>query len=182
MSRNVLFGRISCGARGVALERMTANLLSRLGMHVEAADEGECVNGSKLGKHQTAEGKSCQMQWKRSSFSNWILEFVAVKRHLHERLFLTWMTPERIHILEYSGDKGMVAEGETMPPNGKAIYFGAPGGEKGLVDWREAEAFLLKQLVHHDGCRYIACIRHTQAHSERFTRLGGDAFRRSHVD
>ena len=89
------------------------------------------------------------------------------------------MTPERIHILEYSGDKGKVAEGETVPPNGKPIAFGAPRGEKGLVDWREAEAFLLKQLVHHDGCRYLACIRHTRAHSERFMRLGVDAFRRS---
>lgn len=187
MYEGVLFADLNQKARGVALENLARAYLASLGMNVEDADGGLCVNGSKLGKNRTeydfkvdgeaAEVKSCQMSWNKHK-QRWRLKFADVKRHLHERLFLVWMTKGRIHMIEYFGDKGSLQDGEKPTANGKEIVFTAPGGKKGCRVWTDAEKFLLKNIKH-DGARYLACITHTTKDAERVSTLCAEAFAES---
>ena len=187
MYEGVLFADLNWKARGVALENLARAHLASLGMVVEDADGGLRVDGRKLGKNSTeydfkvdgeaAEVKSCQMSWNKHE-QRWQLEFRNVKRHLHKRLFLVWMTKGRIHMIEYKGNKGRLQEGEKPTANGKKIDFRAPGGKKGYRVWSDAEKFLLKNIKH-DGARYLACITHTTKDAERVSTLFTEAFAQS---
>ena len=187
MYDGVLFADLNQCARGVALENLARAYLASLGMNVEDADGCQRVNGAQLGKNSTeydfkvggeaAEVKSCQMSWDKHN-QHWRLQFANVKRHLHKRLFLVWMTKGRIHMIEYFGNKGRLQDGEKPTTNGKTIKFAAPRGKKGYRVWTDAEKFLLKSIKE-DGARYLACITHTTKDAECVSTLCAEAFAKS---
>ena len=178
---------LSGGARGTALEVLVRRVLEALGGETADADGGVDCAGKKLARGRTTsdfklrdercEVKSALMCWNKPT-RRFELEFWCVKKSLHDRLFLAFMTPEAVHIFEYAGGRGRSTKGVATEPDGETIKFTANGGKHGSRTWQAAERDLLKKIHYYNnkrrGGRYLACVAFAPGDAERVMRLGAE--------
>ena len=176
---------LSGSARGVALERLVRCVLEETGEKTEEAEGGKDCSGNKLGKGSTTsdfkvggkrgEAKSSIMGWNKQG-RRFQIEFQAVKSSLHDRLFLSFMTPTHVHIFEYYGKRGKSKTGVSTEAKGETITFYAGGGNNGSRTWKEAEKDILRKIKCYwgKGGRYVARVAFGEGDAERVMKIGAE--------
>lgn len=172
-------------ARGKALERLVRCVLEETGEKTEEAEGGKDCSGKKLGKNSTTsdfkvggkrgEAKSSIMTWNKKDRC-FKINFAAVKSSLHDRLFLSFMTPTHVHIFEYCGERGKTKNGVSTEARGETIEFTAGGGDTGAKTWKGAENHILKKIKYGwgEGGRYVARVAFGEGDAERVMEIGAE--------
>ena len=167
--------------RGNAAEQLTRIVLKMLGQPTQDAERGKDRNGAELGKAstpndfrverdgswKTAENKSATM-YRDTSHERWELPFQNVKADKHELLFLTFLTRNAAHILEYAGENGRGGIGVRTGEKGEEIRFTAARGASGIPadDPDAAEDYLLRNMIW-CGATYLARVAFTPDDARR---------------
>ena len=169
MAKMPLFS-LSGSSRGDVADRLVQGHLGRKGCTVQPAPPAVCVNGQSTGARTTpcdflvngkrAESKAAMMDWN-STNKYWYIKFRNIDKSKHDLLYLSFFSPTSMHVFLY--------DHRTSNSTSTTRNFVAPTN---VVDIRQAEKHLLKNLARFRGFMYLARFDFCEDDCARVSEIG----------